>query len=60
MLDGYKTYIGGASFIINGISILGIAWFKGDEIPVVIAWGLISTGISIIGGRSAFKKNNKN
>ena len=56
MLDGYKTYIGGAGFILSGVGGICISWYQGTPINWDIQLAQIWAGISIIGGRSAFKK----
>ena len=53
MIDGYKTYIGGIGFILTGIAAFAIQWYNGDPIQYEVNLGLIATGWSIIGFRSA-------
>lgn len=58
MLEGYKTYIGGAGFILVGLGSMLKNWYLGDPVGYEINFSLIFTGISIIGGRSAYAKKN--
>lgn len=55
-IDGYKMYIGGAGFILWGISDILIGIYEGTHIDFNIALGKIMGGWSIIGGRSAMDK----
>lgn len=56
MLEGYKTYIGGFCFILVGIGSAGKSWYLGEPIDFETVFASIGAGISIIGGRSAFKQ----
>lgn len=56
MLEGYKTYLGGAGFILSGIGGILTTWYNGNPINWEIQLSQIWVGISIIGGRSALKK----
>jgi hypothetical protein len=61
MLEGYKTYIGGACFILGAVATVGKAFYNGTFAD--IDWNIIAvevgTGISIIGGRAVLKENAK-
>lgn len=56
MLDGYKTYIGGAGAILVGIGKAMYDWHNGSLQPAeeYITW--IILGWTIIGGKSALNK----
>ena len=57
MLDGYKTYIGGAGFILTGVGGILTDWYEGSSFNVnwlYTIWG----GIAIIGGYSKYKRTN--
>lgn len=56
MLDGWKTYIGGAGFILTGVGSMLMNWYNNNPIGYEENIALIMAGISIIGGRSALKK----
>lgn len=58
VLDGYKTYLGGAGFIMSGVGGILVSWYNGDPIAWETNIAMISAGVSIIGGRSAFQKKN--
>lgn len=57
-LDGYKTYLGGAGFIMSGLGAILVPWYEGSAIDYQNAFNLIWIGITIIGGRSYLKKKN--
>jgi len=48
-IDGYKTYIGGACFILNGIAQAGISWYNGQVIDWNVVMASVGTGLGIIG-----------
>jgi len=52
LLDGYKTYFGGAGFILMGIAKCFVEWYEGTPVDWTINFGLIITGWTIIGGRN--------
>lgn len=56
MLDGYKTHLGGAGFILVGVGTTLSQYYEGAPITWNENIALIAAGISIIGGRSAYKK----
>jgi len=56
LLDGYKTYIGGAGAIIVGIGKAMYDWYNGSLQPVEEYLTWIILGWTIIGGKSALKK----
>jgi len=60
-LDGYKTYIGGAGFILTGIGGILKDWYEGNlNYEMVLVYiGLISTGITVIGGANKVEKLRK-
>ncbi len=60
VLDGYKTYIGGACFILGAVATVGKSYYLGELIDWNVIILEIGTGISIIGGRSAFSKAHAN
>ena len=55
MLEGYKTYIGGAGFLLTGIGGICTDWYNGNAFNIEWLY-TIWTGITIIGGRKAYKK----
>ncbi len=56
IVDGYKTELGGAGFILTGVGKTLVEWYEGEPIQWEHNLGLVWIGITIIGGRSAAKK----
>jgi hypothetical protein len=55
-IDGLKTYLGGAGFILWGVSDVLISIYEETPVDWNIAIGKLIAGWTIIGGRSALEK----
>ena len=58
-LDGKKTYIGGAGFILVAVGTAMIAFYEGTPIDWKALAEEFFAGVTIIGGRSAIAKIGK-
>ena len=49
ILTGYKTYIGGAGFILIGVGNAAVGYYETGVVDWSSAIGYIATGLTIIG-----------